>query len=164
MPNLRKAVVVVLLCGMGLCPSRAQQTAGMTNAASKASIRSHNASVRALGSEERLTVIASALELKTPRAAESDCSHLVHAIYERAGFPYTYASSRDLYDGVENFQRVSQPQPADLVVWRGHVGIVTRPSEHRFYSFLSAGPATDDYRNQYWKSRGKPRFYRYIKN
>jgi cell wall-associated NlpC family hydrolase len=108
-------------------------------------------------------VIASALDAKTPRFAERDCSHLVHAIYERAGFPYAYASSDDLYDGVQRFQRVSQPLTGDLVVWRGHAGIVIRPSRHVFFSFLHAGPGTDDYRNQYWSGRGEPRFYRYVK-
>jgi hypothetical protein len=118
---------------------------------------------RALSSDDRLAVIASALDSKTPRYAEHDCSHMVHAIYERAGFPYAYASSDDLYDGAPGFQRVSQPQTADLVVWRGHAGIVIRPSRHVFFSFLSAGPGTDDYRSRYWSGRGQPRFYRYVK-
>lgn len=121
-------------------------------------------SARVLSSDDRLAVIASALDSKTPRFAESDCSHLVHAIYERAGFAYAYASSDDLYDGVEGFQRVGQPQPADLVVWRGHAGIVIRPSRHVFFSFLHAGPGTDDYRSRYWVERGAPRFYRYVKH
>jgi len=109
-------------------------------------------------------VIAVALHSKRTRAAGRDCSHLVHAIYERAGFPYPYADSDDLYDGVPGFRQVSRPQPADLVVWHGHVGIVIRPSGHKFLSLLSRGPAIDDYQNQYWKSRGQPRFYRYIKH
>jgi hypothetical protein len=29
---------------------------------------------------------------------------------------------------------------------------------------LRTGPGIDDYRSRYWKSRGEPRFYRYIKN
>jgi cell wall-associated NlpC family hydrolase len=117
-----------------------------------------------LSADDRLAVIASALDSKTPRYAERDCSHLVHAIYERAGFPYAYASSDDLYAGVEGFQRVSQPQSGDLVVWPGHAGIVIRPSRHVFFSFLHSGPGTDDYRNRYWEGRGQPRFYRYMKN
>ena len=121
-------------------------------------------SAQALSSADRRAVIASALHSKTPRTAERDCSHLVHAVYRRAGFPYAYATSDDLYDGVEGFQRVSRPKPGDLVVWRGHVGIVIRPSQHAFFSFLHAGPGIDDYENRYWIGRGQPRFYRYVKN
>ncbi len=113
--------------------------------------------------DDRLSVITAALDSKHLRYAEHDCSHLVHAIYERAGFPYPYASSDDIYDGATGFQRVSRPEPGDLVAWHGHVGIVIRPSRHAFFSFLSGGPGIDDYTNRYWRGRGKPRFYRYVK-
>ena len=119
---------------------------------------------RGLSSKDRQAVIGVALRSKNPRPGERDCSHLVHAIYQRAGFPYAYAPSDDLYDGVEGFQRVSRPKAGDLVVWRGHVGIVIRPSRHAFFSFLHAGPGIDDYRNRYWKGRGEARFYRYLKS
>jgi cell wall-associated NlpC family hydrolase len=111
-----------------------------------------------------LGVISAALDPKVRRYAGHDCSHLVHAIYDRAGFPYTYASSDGLYDGVQGFQRVWQPQPGDLIVWHGHVGIVVRPSKHVFFSFMSAGPGIDDYDAPYWVNRGQARFYRYLKN
>ncbi|HEY1462021.1 MAG TPA: NlpC/P60 family protein [Terriglobales bacterium] len=94
---------------------------------------------------------------------ESDCSHLVHTIYETAGFPYEYAPSDDLYAGVGSFYQVKAPLAGDLVVWRGHVGMVIKPSKHTFFSSLSSGPGTGDYETPYWKSRGQPRFYRYIK-
>jgi hypothetical protein len=56
------------------------------------------------------------------------------------------------------------PQPGDLVVWRGHAGIVIKPSQHIFFSFMRSGPGIDNYEASYWRSRGRPRFYRYIKN
>src|SRR5436309_2425756 len=56
-----------------------------------------------------------------------DCSHLVHYLYTRAGFPYPYAPSRALYSGVGGFRRVPQPRAGDLIAWRGHVGIVVNP-------------------------------------
>jgi cell wall-associated NlpC family hydrolase len=118
---------------------------------------------RTLTSDEGLAVISAALDSKARMFFGNDCSHLVHAIYERAGFPYTYLTSYDLYDGAEKFQRVWYPQPGDLIVWRGHVGIVVRPSRHVFYSFLRSGPTTDNYQSPYWMSRGLPRFYRYVK-
>jgi cell wall-associated NlpC family hydrolase len=117
----------------------------------------------ALNQDDRLSLIAAALDAKVRRGSEPDCSHLVHAIYERAGFSYAYAPSSDLYSGVEAFQRVKVPESGDLVVWRGHVGIVIQPSQHIFFSFMTSGPGIDDYQVPYWKSRGHPRFYRYIK-
>jgi cell wall-associated NlpC family hydrolase len=90
-----------------------------------------------------------------------DCSHLVHQIYQRAGLPYDYAPSRDLYDGVDAFRRVYHPLAGDIVVWRGHVGIVVNPDERSFLSALRSGVKVSDYATQYWKRRGQPRFYRY---
>ncbi|HVN21200.1 MAG TPA: NlpC/P60 family protein [Dongiaceae bacterium] len=118
----------------------------------------------ALSRRDRSSVIAFALGTKKTRHAGGDCSHLVHSIYERAGFPYQYADSEDLYAGAQGFRRVSRPETADLVVWHGHVGIVVRPAGHQFFSLLSTGPGIDDYRSRYWRSRGQPRFYRYVKS
>ena len=94
--------------------------------------------------------------------SETDCSHLVHDLYERAGFPYDYVSSRELYVGSTNFTRVRAPQAGDLVVWRGHVGVVIDPKEHSFFSFVRSGPDTQFYDSPYWRSRGIARFYRYM--
>ena len=91
-----------------------------------------------------------------------DCSHLVHQIYESAGFPYAYASSYDLYNGIDNFRRIFKPRPGDLIVWRGHVGIVTDAAEHTFYSSVSSGFRTEYYDAPYWRAQGRPRFYRYV--
>jgi hypothetical protein len=95
--------------------------------------------------------------------SETDCSHLVHDVYEQAGFPYDYVSSRELYIGSStNFTRVRAPQAGDLVVWRGHVGIVIDPKEHSFFSFVRSGPDTQFYDSPYWRSRGIARFFRYM--
>ncbi len=169
---LGRIIMTFLLCAAVTGAAHAQDTTrrdvGPNSAsseiangeASTASARKHGG---ALSTDERLAVIASALDSKTPRFTERDCSHLVHAIYERAGFPYAYASSDDLYAGVEGFQKVSHPQPGDLVVWHGHAGIVIRPSRHVFFSFLHAGPGIDDYDSRYWTGRGEPHFFRYLK-
>jgi cell wall-associated NlpC family hydrolase len=117
-----------------------------------------------LTENDRAALMATALDSRSQLLSERDCSHLVHSIYEQAGFPYVYASSYDLYDGIESFRRVSHPLRGDLVVWRGHAGIVINPSRHIFYSFLHDGPGTDDYQSAYWKGRGHPRFYRYAKS
>lgn len=122
-----------------------------------------SARTRTLSANDRSKVVETAIQSRKLRYSEHDCSHLVHAIYENAGFTYKYASSDDLYAGADHFQRVAYPQPGDLIVWHGHVGIVIRPSRHTFFSFLSNGPATDNYRSAYWRSRGQPRFLRYVK-
>lgn len=121
------------------------------------------ARTQSLSMDERLAILSAALDSPHHAASPSDCSHFVHGLYERAGFPYQYASSSDLYAGVDEFRRVSTPQPGDLVVWPGHTGIVTNPAHHSFFSLLSAGPGVDSYATPYWKRRGRPRFFRYIK-
>jgi hypothetical protein len=166
MPTSAKPVIAALLCGLALCVCAAQQApTGASSAARQTSpetrARKPN---RTLTPDDGLGVISAALDPKVRRYAGHDCSHLVHAIYERAGFPYAYASSDDIYDGVPGFQRITYPQPGDLIVWRGHVGIVVRPSKHVFFSFMTAGPGIDDYDSPYWVHRGQARFYRYVKN
>ena len=99
--------------------------------------------------------------LQGGRKAKPDCSHLVNDVYNVAGFPYVYAKSSDLYGGHPSFVRVKSPQPGDLIVWRGHVGLVTDPREHLFYSSLRSGLDVEDYTSAYWTKHGTPRFYRY---
>ena len=163
-----KSTIGALFCGLALCLSSAQQAprqSGTTNTVRREASGNHGRKTnRSLTPHDGLEVVSAALDSRDRLHSEHDCSHLVHAVYERAGFPYAYASSDDLYVGVEGFRRVTHPQPGDLVVWRGHVGIVVRPSRHVFFSFLSTGPGTDDYQAPYWISRGRPRFYRYVKN
>src|SRR5215467_2141547 len=91
-----------------------------------------------------------------------DCSHLVHTLYEQAGYPYTYSSSLDLYRGAESFVRVRVAHPGDLIVWRGHVGIVMNPKEYTFFSSESTGARIGHYDSAYWRARGYARFYRYL--
>ena len=121
---------------------------------------------RLLDAEEGLAILGAALETRSPahRAeSRSDCSHLVNTIYERAGFPYTYASSSDLYMGTDDFRRVAQPQAGDLIVWRGHAGIVVSPRQHTFFSALRSGFGVQPYDSAYWLGRGHPHFLRYVR-
>jgi cell wall-associated NlpC family hydrolase len=93
---------------------------------------------------------------------ELDCSHFVQYLYEQAGLYYGYAPSRTLYDGMEGFKRVAHPKPGDLIVWRGHVGIVVDPDETTFLSALRSGVKVSSYQSHYWLRRGKPHFLRYV--
>ncbi len=118
---------------------------------------------RPLTMDEGLAILSAALDSRHHAGFTSDCSHFVHGLYERAGFPYEYASSSDLYAGIDEFRRVTSPQPGDLAVWRGHAGIVINPAQHSFFSRLRSGPGVDSYNSPYWKRRGRPRFFRYVK-
>src|SRR5204863_5529672 len=74
----------------------------------------HYAKPALLSADDGLSVIATALDRTVSQHAKHDCSHLVHAIYERAGFPYSYAPSAEIYDGLPEFQKVALPQVGDL--------------------------------------------------
>jgi hypothetical protein len=90
-----------------------------------------------------------------------DCSHLVHLLYARAGLIYPYEDSRVLYRGVDDFQSVKTPQPGDLAVWLGHVGIVLSPEDKTFLSSVRSGIITESWTAPHWARRGRPHFLRY---
>ena len=155
--------ILAVLCGLAVSVASAQP-ASHSRTASRTTQNNVRRADRSLTPDEGLSVIAAALDAKVRRDSAHDCSHLVQAIYARAGFPYLYVNSYDLYEGVEGFHRVTYPQPGDIIVWPGHAGIVVQPSKHIFFSFLTAGPTTDNYSSRYWTGRGQPHFYRYLKN
>jgi hypothetical protein len=137
---------------------------GTSSPAPKLATQTKSRALRLLTSDEGLAVLSAALESRANSDSESDCSHLVHAIYERAGFPYSYANSTSLYAGKAGFERVARPQPGDLVVWPGHVGIAVNPAQRSFFSALRSGLGVEPYDSPYWKERGRPRFLRYVTN
>lgn len=170
----KRAIATLIICGFIPYQSSAQQrdqksehfleaTKRKAEEEKKVTKAQERAVSRTLTLDDGLTVVAAALDLGVRMSSRRDCSHLVHAIYDRAGFPYPYASSSDLYDGSKEFRRVTSPQVGDLVVWRGHLGIVVNPAQHTFYSALRSGLGIDRYDAPYWKDRGQIHFYRYIK-
>lgn len=114
-----------------------------------------------LSPEQGQALVDFALQQGRVFQRKPDCSHLVHKIFTRTGLNYAYAESRDLYQGVEEFARVSHPQPGDLIVWRGHVGIVVSPEDRTFFSSVRSGIITEPWTTDSWKMRGHPRFFRY---
>jgi hypothetical protein len=172
MRSKANGALLVLLCV--LVPAtfaaqrKLQKQAGPANgqSASRANTSPHESLSQSflLSPSEGLSVIGAALESRGRGRFKSDCSHLVHTIYGRAGLPYSYVSSSDLYNGVDEFQLVMSPQPGDLVVWPGHVGIVVNPSQNTFFSALRSGLGVEPYSSSYWKDLGRPRFYRYVKS
>jgi len=149
---LRAACCATALCA-GAAAASAQRTGPQQEAAPP---------VRLVSAEQGRKIAAAALDRDEPLRGAQDCSHLVQQIYSVAGYEYPYASSFDLYAGNDNFRRVKHAQPGDLVTWPGHVGIVVDPKRHSFYSLVRSGLQSQDYLSPYWRSRGRPRFYRYL--
>jgi NlpC/P60 family len=144
-------------CAVSLCASASAASAQRPAAPAEAA-----PAVRLVSAEQGRKIAAVALERDEPLRGAQDCSHLVQQIYSFAGYEYPYASSFDLYAGNSNFRRVKHAQAGDLIVWPGHVGIVLDPKRHRFYSLVRSGLQAEDYVGLYWRSRGRPRFYRYV--
>jgi len=156
---------VGFLLVLGATVSRAsveQQNAESSKADHRTVRESEAIAPRLVDSDQGLAIIGAALESRKPMDSNADCSNLVHAIYERAGFTYSYTNSSGLYQGVKEFRRVLHPQPGDLVVWRGHVGIVISPVRHSFFSAMRSGRGVELYDSPYWEARGRPRFFRYL--
>jgi cell wall-associated NlpC family hydrolase len=159
----KRAIAVVILWGLAAQSLAAQRDIQKHPTGENVSRDEGQVATRTLTPDDGLAVIAATLDSSVHLRAKRDCSHLVHAIYDRAGFPYSYVDSSDLYVGTSEFQRVPRPQPGDLVVWRGHVGIVINPSQHVFFSAMRSEPGIDSYDAPDWKRRGQVRFYRYVK-
>jgi len=117
---------------------------------------------RTLSPNEGKKVLSAAQDHRQQVLRKPDCSHLVNEVYRLAGFPYAYATSYELYAGHANFVQVQNPQVGDIIVWPGHAGIVVSSKEHTFYSSVSSGLHTEAYDEGYWRSQGRPRFYRYL--
>jgi len=90
-----------------------------------------------------------------------DCSHFVHDVYRSVGLNYPYSSSRELYQGVLPFTQTATPQQGDVLVWRGHVGIVIDPVRRTFLSALRGGLRVSRWCSSYWRRHGAPVFYQY---
>jgi hypothetical protein len=159
-----KGAPLLLLCCLVAVPAASGQEDGNSPkrvAREDADLRQTTHGVHSLTRAEGLAIVRVAMNSRHPRT-RYDCSHFVNGLYRRAGFPYKYASSSELYAGVAEFRRVSRPQPGDLAVWPGHAGIVVNPVEHSFLSVLHTGPGVDKYDSKYWRRRGRPRFFRYV--
>jgi NlpC/P60 family len=140
------------VCLFGISPAKAQTAPSPQQSESNS---------RLLTAKEGRAIVNTAWGWEPSGQGTQDCSHLVHQVYLLAGYDYPYASSFDIYAGNENFSRVKTPQAGDVVVWRGHIGIVVDPLQHSFYSLVSTGLEAQNYTRPYWRSRGRPRFYRF---
>jgi len=155
--SVQKNVAVVLLIALG-CLGSALQTQQHGHLVGQSP---PTKALRLITLDEGMAIIGAALQVRYQRHPKEDCSHLVHAIYQKAGFPYPYADSRELYQGIDAFRQITHPQPGDLAVWKGHAAIVVNPAQHTFFGSTRTGPQVQFYDLLYWKRRGSPRFFRY---
>ena len=122
--------------------------------------RENPPNLRLMSVAEGRAIVRTAIQDDEREQGAQDCSHVVHAVYSTAGFAYPYASSFEIYSGDGNFARVKYPRAGDVIAWPGHVGIVVNPAQHSFFSLVRTGLGEQDYESVYWRSRGRPRFYR----
>src|SRR5579863_7667766 len=132
--HAKGSLILVLLCLAAIPATLAQEKRGRSNEGDQVTcedltrkdpgLQQNLAGSKPLTPAEGLAILGAALDSRHHAEFLSDCSHFVHGLYERAGFPYDYASSVELYAGIAEFQRVASPQSGDLAVWRGHAGIV----------------------------------------
>jgi hypothetical protein len=122
--------------------------------------KENSPNARLMSVAEGRAIVRTAIQGDEREQESQDCSHVVHAVYATAGFAYPYASSFEIYSGDDNFVRVKYPRAGDVIAWPGHVGIVVNPAQHSFFSLVRTGLGEQDYESAYWRSRGRPRFYR----
>src|SRR5205807_6926925 len=132
--------ITLAACLAGSCMA----AGSLANAQATAASQKSGSKSRLLSTKEGQAIVDAAQDQDQPTRGAQDCSHLVHQTYLNAGFEYAYASSFELYDGNENFQRVRNPQPGDVIAWPGHVGIILNPKVHSFYSLVSTGLEAQD--------------------
>ena len=102
-----------------------------------------------------------------------DCSHFVYQVFNGARLKNAEAAklpapqimdyrSTSTIEASNVFIAVSIPQPTDLVLWDGHVGIVVDPAAGTFVGAqTSTGVAEANYLTGYWKDRGVKKFLRF---
>src|SRR5216683_2505297 len=94
-------LLCVLVAAASAAQPKAQTQEGLADGqrASRADASSHESLSQSLllNPSDGLSVIGAALESRGRGRSKPDCSHLVHTVYGRAGFPYSYVSSSDRY-------------------------------------------------------------------
>jgi murein DD-endopeptidase / murein LD-carboxypeptidase len=139
-------------------------------------IRAHNESATAL----RQAVFTAANNWKgTPYLLGGnskqgiDCSHFVYQVFNDARNQVAAAAngpapqvvdyrSTATIEASNVFIEVKIPEPTDLVLWDGHVGIVVDPGTGTFVGAqTSTGVAEANYLTGYWKTRGVKKFLRF---
>jgi cell wall-associated NlpC family hydrolase len=101
---------------------------------------------------ERKTVIEKARSKKGTPHSVMDCSHLVNYAYKAVRPELHYLTTDGLKASKLYNHDIKIPEPGDLVLWAGHVGIVINPDTKTFIgSQSSTGVAESSYAaKSYW--------------
>jgi cell wall-associated NlpC family hydrolase len=101
-----------------------------------------------------------------------DCSHFVYQVLNAARKKTAAAGlapqlidyrSTGTIEASGLFFPVPIPEPGDLVLWDGHVGIITDPQRGTFIGAqTSTGVAQASYTGGYWATRSGKRFLRFV--
>lgn len=101
-----------------------------------------------------------------------DCSHFVYQVLNSARTKTALPGvtpqlidyrSTDTIEASGLFFPVTVPETGDLVLWDGHVGIVTDPSLGKFIGAqTSTGVAEAIYSSGYWAEHAGRRFVRFV--
>ncbi len=65
---------------------------------------------------------------QTGAAGTADCSHFVHDVLKSSGVSVPYVTTKDIATS-SHFQKVTDPQPGDVIWQPGHMGIYTGTNE-----------------------------------
>lgn len=57
---------------------------------------------------------------------KSDCSHYVNDVLEESGYKAPYVTTSQLASGHPDYEEVTSPQPGDIILQGGHMGIYSR--------------------------------------
>ena len=101
-----------------------------------------------------------------------DCSHFVYQVLNAARQRSALAGvtpqlidyrSTDTIEASHTFFPVTTPEAGDLVLWDGHVGIVSDPQNGKFIGAqTSTGVAEASYSSGYWANHAGKRFVRFV--
>ena len=120
----------------------------------------------------RTVMVAEAWKLYGTPYIEIDCSHLVYRALNAArqqlgaagGFsvhPAIYQSTATM-ESSGQWVKTEVPEPGDLVLWNGHVGIIIDPAAGKFIGAqTSTGVKDESYTTGYWATYPGKRFVRF---
>jgi cell wall-associated NlpC family hydrolase len=110
--------------------------------------------------EKRERIVQAAEKRLGDPYTKADCSNFVHQVYNEAGLPYEYATTKD-FPNNKDFVEVDSPQAGDVVVYERHMGIYNPENEANGNPVISSTSRRGvRYGNDTW-FEGIPRYFRY---
>src|ERR1700693_4868031 len=95
--------LVFCLAALPAVGQEEQAGSNVSTEVSRSEVSRQRSNVRLLTRAQGLSIAHVAMNSRHPLSSRYDCSHFVHGLYRKAGFPYPYAPSSELYAGVPEF-------------------------------------------------------------